>query len=58
MLDRVKNEPVLLAAVLVAVVNLVLGEDSGLTVDAAETVVALVLGLVARAKVTPVRNLG
>jgi len=52
--DIHKREPVLIAAVLVAVLNLVLGKDSGLTVDTVTTAVTLLTGLLVRSKVTPV----
>lgn len=49
-----KREPVLIAAALLAVINLVLGRDSGLTVEGVETLLLLVSGLVVRNRVSPV----
>lgn len=51
-----KREPAMIAVAVLAVLNLVLGRDSGLTVEAVETVVLLVSGLVLRSRVTPARK--
>lgn len=55
MLERLKNEPALLAAALVAVLNLTLGRDSGLEASAVESGLVMLLGAVLRSKVVPAR---
>jgi hypothetical protein len=55
MLEEIKNNPVMLIAGLLAVVNIVFG-DPTLTTAIIESLAILGGGLIARAKVTPVRK--
>ena len=48
-----KREPVLIATAILAVINLLVGRDSGLDVAAVESIVVLAGGLLVRRKVSP-----
>lgn len=51
-----KREPALIAAAIVAILNLVVGGDSGFDQDGVETLVLLLGGFLVRQKVTPVNG--
>lgn len=54
MLSKIKREPVLVAAVIVAALNLIAGGDSGVTQESVESLLLLLTGLIVRSKVSPV----
>lgn len=58
MIDRLKNEPALVVAVILAVANLVAGKDLGLDADTLESAVVLVGGWLVRQRVTPLAKTG
>lgn len=55
-INRVRSEPALVAAVLVAAANLVAGKDLALDANLVESGVVVVTGWLVRSKVTPVRD--
>jgi hypothetical protein len=56
MLERIKNEPVLITTFIIAIGNLV-GSDLAPFAEWVGSGIVIVLGFVARAKVTPMRKI-